>query len=89
MKPDGTPEVVKSWASSGAIVREGWNVLKVEAVGGTFRFHINDTKVWEGNIAAPAAGRVAIAMYRDSSSTGNLLRVDWAKLTVVEPAPGG
>ena len=82
IKPDGTWITVKGWTESPAIVKEGWNVLKVEAEGNTFRFYINGTKVWQGSKSGLATGRVGISMYTDTSSTGNDFRVDWAKLTL-------
>jgi hypothetical protein len=89
LKANGSWVVVKGWTYTAAVNPEGWNVLRVEAAGSTFRFYINGTKVWQGTKTAPASGRVGISVYRDDVSTGNGFRVDWAVLTVATPAPAG
>lgn len=58
--------------------REGWNVLKVEAVGNYF----HGTLVWEGSRTGLSTGRVGISMYAEPFSTGDDFRVDWARLTL-------
>ena len=82
VKADGSSVVVKGWTDTPAVNKEGWNVLKVEAVGSHFRFYINGTLVWEGSRSGLSTGRVGISMYRESDSTGDDFRVDWARLTL-------
>ncbi|MGE5249432.1 MAG: hypothetical protein ACM3QS_04385 [Bacteroidota bacterium] len=92
----GSPVVLKGWTNSSAIVPNDWNVLKVAAAGSTLKFYINGTLVWTGTDSTISAGQVGMMMYRTTSSTGDRLLADWAKLTtagaagpVIEPvAPG-
>jgi hypothetical protein len=78
----GVGAALQPWTSSTAIAQGGaWNELRVVAAGSTLSFYINDALLWVGSNAAHASGRVGLAMYRDSSSTGNILWVDWATLT--------
>ncbi len=83
---NGTYTALKNWTSTSAIVQGGWNTLKVTASGSTLKFYINGTLVWSGADSAYASGRVGIGMYRNSTSTGNKLFVDWAQLTTSVPA---
>lgn len=76
----GTYTALKNWTSSAAIVRGGWNVLKVTADSSTLKFYINGTLVWSGVDSSYPSGRVGIGMYRDTLSSGNKLFVDYAKL---------
>ena len=40
---------LKPWTASAAIVKNGWNTLKVIAVGSSLRYYINGTLVWVGS----------------------------------------
>lgn len=75
---------LKSWTSSSAIVKNGWNRLKVVAVGNSLKFYINGTLVWSGSNASFKTGQVGFGFYRDANS-GALL-VDWAKLSTTPTA---
>lgn len=79
----GSYTTLKTYTSSSAIVQNGWNTLKVTASGSTLKFYINGTLVWTGSDSSFSSGKVGIGMYRDTSSTGNKLQVDWAKLSSV------
>lgn len=86
-KTNGTAlTTIKGWTSSSAIVKGGWNTLKVVADGSALKFYINGTQVWSGTDTSFSAGNVGIGMYRDTTSTGNKLSVDWAKLTTTSVA---
>jgi hypothetical protein len=80
---NGTETALKGWTTSSAIVKNGWNTLKVVANGSSLKFYINNHLVWSGASASFLTGQVGISMYRDSLSTGNTLYADWAKLTVI------
>ena len=72
---------VVPWTPSPTINQgEAWNTLRVEARGTSLSFYINGTLLWSGTDSSLSSGRVGLAMYRDSSSTGNEFRVDWAYL---------
>ncbi len=77
---NGTYTALKDWTTTSAIVRGGWNVLKVVADGPSLKFYINDVLVWSGSDTNYPTGRVGIGMYRSATSTGNKLLVDWAQL---------
>jgi hypothetical protein len=73
----GTTVELKAWTSSPAIVMNGWNTLKVVAVGSSLKFYINGTLVWSGFDSTLKVGRVGVGFYRDAAA-GTML-VDWAK----------
>ena len=77
----GSYTPLKNWTSTTAIVKGGWNTLKVIADGPSLYFYINNVLVWTGSDSTYSSGRVGIGMYRNSSSTGNKLYVDWAQLS--------
>jgi C1A family cysteine protease len=77
---NGNWTYLQNWTSRSAINKNGWNTLKVTASGSSLKFYINGSLVWSGSDSALARGRVGIGMYRSSTSTGDLLQVDWAKL---------
>jgi len=85
--PDGTFTTLKNWTASSAINKGGWNRLKVIAKGSKLRFYINGTHVWTGTDTSYKSGRAGISMYRDPSSTGDKLLVDWATLTLDTTLP--
>jgi C1A family cysteine protease len=76
----GSSYAMKSWTSSAAIVRGGWNTLKVVANGSTFKYYINNKLVWIGSDASFKAGRVGVLQY--SGPTPERVYVDWAKLSL-------
>jgi len=76
---DAVPLV--GWTFSPAINQgDAWNTLRVEASGTSLTFYINGTLLWSGTDSSLSSGRAGVGMYRDASSTGNELRVDWAYL---------
>jgi len=78
----GSPAALQGWTYSPAINSgEAWNTLRVVANGSSISFYINGTLVWSGTDTSLSSGRVGIGMY-DDASTGNLLQVDWATLTI-------
>lgn len=76
----GSYTALKDWTSTTAIDNGGWNTLKVTANGAQLKFYINGALVWSGSDSAYDSGRVGIGMYQSTTSTGNKLWVDWAKL---------
>lgn len=86
MSSTGVFTALQSWTTSSAIVKNGWNTLKVVAVGPTLRFYINNTLVWTGSNADYKTGLVGIGMYRDTSSTGNMFYVNSASLQTTPTA---
>lgn len=81
-------EVVLKGSTANAAINTGsdWNTLKVVAVGSSLKFYINGTLVWSGTDAAYAVGDVGIGMQRDAASSGNVLYVNWAKLSTTPTA---
>lgn len=79
---DGSYTTLVTWTVHPAIVQNGWNVIKIVAVGRTFKFFINGALVWKGNDPQfIRTGQVGIGLVRSTGSTGNSLLVDWAKLS--------
>lgn len=80
---DGAYTAIANWTSSPAINQgEAWNTLRVTADGANLAFYINGTLLWSGTDASLSGGRAGVGMYRYPSSTGDELRVDWARLCV-------
>jgi hypothetical protein len=74
---------LKGWTATSALNQgNGWNELRVVAIGQNLSFFINGVLVWSGVDARFASGRVGIGIYRGASSTGNGIYVDSATLTV-------
>jgi hypothetical protein len=80
----GSVVALKNWTASGAIVKNGWNTLKVVAVGTSLKFYINGTLVWTGSDSSLKTGKVGFGFYRDA--TAATLYVDWAKLSTTPTA---
>jgi hypothetical protein len=80
----GTATALKAWTTSSAIVKNGWNTLKVVAVGSSLKFYINGTLVWSGSDSTLKTGQVGFGFFRDTDA-GTML-VDWAKLSTTPTA---
>lgn len=79
---NGVATALQPWTTTSAILQgNAWNTLRVFASGSTFYYYINGYLIWAGSDATFSGGRVGLGMYRDSTSTGNSLFVDWATLT--------
>ncbi len=76
---DGSSVALKDWTTTAAIVKNGWNTLKVVAVGPSLKFYINNHLVWNGSDDTLTTGQVGFGFYRDAAA--GILYVDWAKLT--------
>jgi len=68
---------------SPAVNAGGWNTLKVVAYDDVMLFYVNGTRIFTLDDPTWALGSVGISMYRSVGSTSNKLRVDWAKLQVI------
>jgi hypothetical protein len=69
---------LKGWTTSSAIVKGGWNTLKVTAVHRGFRFYINGTLVFTFSDPTLRTGRVGVGFYRQADP--GKLYIDWARL---------
>jgi hypothetical protein len=77
----GSAVALKGWTSTSAINQgDAWNTLRVVANGTSLSFYINGVALWSGSDSSLSSGRAGVGMYRDSESTDNELRVDWARL---------
>ncbi|MBI3152330.1 MAG: hypothetical protein HYZ21_09370, partial [Chloroflexi bacterium] len=77
----GVYTALKSFAACAGIVANGFNTLKVIAVGSSLKFYINGTLAWNGTNTALRTGQVGVYSY----STG-AFNVDWAKLSTTPTA---
>jgi len=75
----GSEVALKGWTLSSAVVKNGWNTLKVVAVGASLKFYINGTLVWSGADSTLKTGAVGFGYCRQAD-TGSLI-VNYAKLT--------
>ena len=70
--------------ASPAVVPNGWNTLRVDAIGGSLKFYVNNQLVYSKIDTTYSIGKIGIAMYRDSTE-GNLFFVDWASASYRNP----
>lgn len=75
----GTETPLKNWTTSTAIVPNGWNALKVVAVGSVMKYYINNTLVWTGASSTSLIGNVGFGFYRAAGAA--TMQVDSATLT--------
>jgi len=75
----GTYTILMPWTASAAVVKGGWNTLKVVAVGSKLQFYVNGTNVWNGTDTTLKTGKVGVGFYRDVNA-GTLL-IDSATAT--------
>ena len=73
--------MIQDWTATPAIIKNGWNELKVDAYGKTFKFYINGTLVKQFNSTARARGFVGFETFKEKYSEGRFF-VDWAKMNV-------
>jgi hypothetical protein len=81
----GEQEIVSGLISP-AINQNGWNTLRVKAVGNQFWFYINSTLVYNFTDTSSdkrLRGYVGIVTYRKASSTQYGVYVDYAKVNVI------
>jgi hypothetical protein len=90
-----TTIALKGWTSSAAIVKNGWNTLKVIAVGRYLRFYINNTLVWSGYDSTLLTGQVGVGLFRDGYAgtlyvdSASAYNTPTADLNIIEDvAPG-
>lgn len=77
----GSAVPIVSWTYSAAINQgDAWNTLRVVADGSNLTFYINGVQLWSGTDSSLSNGQAGLGMYRSASSTGDELRVDWARL---------
>jgi hypothetical protein len=84
MNSSGVSTALKGWTASTAIVKNGWNTLKVVAVGSSLKFYINNILVWTGTDSGLRTGTVGFGFYRDGNA--GTLYVDSAKLSTTATA---
>lgn len=73
--------IIQGWTATPAIIKNGWNELKVDAYGKTFKFYINGTLVKQFTSTTRARGLVGFMTHKEKYSEGRFL-VDWAKINV-------
>jgi Peptidase family C25 len=77
----GDSIAILGWTYTSAINQgDAWNTLRVVANGTSLSLYINGTYLWSGTDSSLSYGRAGVGMYQTSSSTGDELRVDWARL---------
>lgn len=80
----GAVSALKGWTTSAAIVKNGWNTLKVVAVGSSLKFYINNTLVFDGVHTTLRTGTVGFGFFRDAAA--GTLQVDSAVLATAPTA---
>lgn len=84
MSSTGAISALKPWTVSSAIVKNGWNTLKVVAVGSSLKFYINNTLVFNGVHTTLRTGSVGFGFYRNTAA--GTLFVDSAVLSTTPTA---
>lgn len=79
-----TETALKPWTNSSAIAQNGWNTLKVIAVGNILKFYINNTLVASVNDTTFKVGQVGVGFYRLSAA--GTFYVNYAKLNTTPTA---
>lgn len=79
--PSVTCSSIQPSTPTEAVVKNGWNVLKVAANGTSFKFYINSTLVKSFFDSMRSSGYVGFMMVRETTDP-TLFMMDWAKLTV-------
>jgi hypothetical protein len=79
-----TNVALKGWTTSAAIVKNGWNTLKVVAVGTSLKYYINNVLVWTGADPTLRTGQVGLGFNRDA--TAGPLYVNYAILQTTPTA---
>jgi Zn-dependent metalloprotease len=81
----GVGSALLNWTTTTAIVKNGWNTLKVSinSTNGFSKWYINNTLVASGTLTTKPTGRVGVWAYRDSN-VGQLY-VDYATLVTTAP----
>jgi hypothetical protein len=77
-------EVFTPYTPSAAINKNNWNVLRVVTEGNHFKFYINGVLVDDVYDSSFRRGYVGFKMHMSANNDTNF-RLDWAKLTVLEP----
>ncbi len=79
---NGSLTPLQDWKPSTAIIQgQSWNILRVTANFNVLSFYINGTMVWTGQDNSLASGRVGLGTASKIGTEGEILYVDWAKLT--------
>lgn len=76
----GTITSLMDWVTVPYVISNGFNTLKVTSQGSTLFLYINDKLTWSGTDESFRAGKAGIYLYRDASSVGDLLEVDFASI---------
>jgi len=80
----GVWSYLKTWTGTGAVHKNSWNVLRVEASGDNLSFYINDQLVWSGSNSSFSTGHLGFGMW--SNGGWDPLMIDWATLVVTGAA---
>jgi len=79
---DGSITAIQDWTYSDAIVKNGWNTLRVVGNGKDFEFYINGTLVKSFRSVSFKGGYVGFEMYKIGTTSTRFL-VNWAKLSLL------
>jgi hypothetical protein len=69
----------KNWTATTAIIRGGYNVLRVVAIRDTYQFYINNKLMTQGRASGFTSGFVGITFF-SWVTAGNYLDIDYAIL---------
>lgn len=65
---NGVSTTLINWTKSAAIVKSGWNKLRVEVDGNSITCFINDIQVWQGTDTSLTSGYEGFTFYHGGSS---------------------
>ena len=73
---------IQAWTASPAIVKYGWNTLRVLAVGSSFEFYINGVMVKNFTDTSKNRGYVGLSMVRFDNTFSTQFQADYAQVNV-------
>ncbi len=65
---NGVATIMINWTKSAAIVKSGWNKLRVEVDGSSITCFINDVQVWQGSDTSLTSGYEGFTFYHGGTS---------------------
>ena len=83
-KADSGWTTLQTWAYSPAVNPYGWNILRVDAIGSTLKFYVNNALVYSGTDTTHTIGKVGITMVQPGFAQ-DVLYVDWASASYRNP----
>ena len=83
--PDGTWKMILDWQASPYITSEGWNTMKIQAVGSHFRLFFNNHLIGEADDASLQSGLSGIVVHAYDTDVQIQMQFDDFEVTLPYP----